>query len=181
MRIISGKYRGFKLKLVNSELTRETSDKIRGAVFNSLAVKVNKARVLDLFAGSGAYGLEAISRGALSCVFNDLQSAAVKTINENIDHLKVMSQSEVFNLDYSRLIKQLKDEHQACFDLIFLDPPYQFNEYEKLIDDLEPLGTEKLIIVCEVDLKTTINDTIYFEVFKQAKYGNKQIIYLERR
>lgn len=82
MRIIAGKYRSRLLKMVPDERTRETQDKVRGAVFNTLQDYVINSSVLDLFAGSGSYGIEAISRGAKSVIFNDINSISIRTIKD---------------------------------------------------------------------------------------------------
>src|SRR5690606_16282736 len=95
------------LKMVPSKDTRETSDKVRGAVFNSLADQVQHSKILDLFAGSGAYGLEALSRGATSVLFNDVKPDAVKIVKENIQALKEDTTSVVLQLDYEQIINKI--------------------------------------------------------------------------
>src|SRR5690554_4714652 len=117
MRITGGEFRSLKLKTVPEISTRETSEKIREAVFNVLGSKVIDSNVLDLFAGSGAYGLEALSRNAKKCMFSDTKLSATKTILANIDTLKVKSKTEVIKNDYKNIIN-FNLKNNILFDII---------------------------------------------------------------
>src|SRR5690606_10623434 len=178
MRIISGIHRSRIIKMVPSEETRETSDKVRGAIFNSLGDQVQDAYVLDLFAGSGAYGLEAISRGAKKCMFNDSKLHAINTILENIKNLKVESQSEVLKLDYLKAVEKLiKEEHK--FDIIFLDPPYKKVDLESLIMNLLNVLNEEATIIVEThkDVSLQVNKLIGFKIREPKVYGIKKVYF----
>ncbi len=179
MRIIAGKFRSRTLKMVPSESTRETSDKVRGAVFNSLSDSILNARVLDLFAGSGSYGIESISRGSKFTVFNDYKPIAVKTIKENLISLGVLDSVEVIQMDYQKAVTHLIDKNQL-FDVIFLDPPYDFKNYEELIESLTLITINGSMICLEVhkDTKLTLNHSSAFSVYKEKTYGIKKIIYI---
>jgi len=167
--------------MVPSEETRETSDKVRGAIFNSLGDQVQDAYVLDLFAGSGAYGLEAISRGAKKCMFNDSKLHAINTILENIKNLKVESQSEVLKLDYLKAVEKLiKEEHK--FDIIFLDPPYKKVDLESLIMNLLNVLNEEATIIVEThkDVSLQVNKLIGFKIREPKVYGIKKVYFIEK-
>ncbi len=127
MRIISGSARGRKLLAPGQrfgDLIRPTSDRAREAIFSILAAKVVGARVLDLFAGTGALGLEALSRGAVSAVFVDGQRSVIELINRNIALCGFAEGATVFHKDLARGLAFLAGQSLNGFDLVFLDPPY---------------------------------------------------------
>ena len=121
MRIIAGSAGGITIKAPRTEL-RPTSDRVREAIFSMLGDLVPGARVLDLFAGSGAMGLEALSRGASECHFIEQNSAACKTIEENFQHARLKN-GRVMKADAFSAIERLARDGSA-FDLVFADPPY---------------------------------------------------------
>jgi 16S rRNA (guanine966-N2)-methyltransferase len=123
MRIVAGEFRGRRLRPVPEKGIRPTADRIREAVFNILGDRVRGAVVLDLFAGTGALGLEALSRGAAEAVFVDRMDAALRTISRNLDDLGLANRSRVIRWDLSRNLGPLRGRRPA-FDLVFLDPPY---------------------------------------------------------
>lgn len=129
MRIISGLAGGLSIQVPKS-LTRPTTDKVRQAVFNMLGDLVPDARVLDLFAGSGAMGLESLSRGAASAVFVDEQRAACEVIRANLAKTKLAG-GQVRAGDALRTISDLAGIQAGQFDLIFADPPYQHERGDK--------------------------------------------------
>ena len=135
MRIIGGKHRSRVLAEFAGENVRPTSDRAREALFNILALKIYGARVLDLFAGSGALGLESLSRGAREVVFNDCSKDSVAIIKKNLATLKISvngEEAKVYNADYLTCLEQVK----GPFDLIFLDPPYRFDYGEKALEKI---------------------------------------------
>lgn len=171
MKIHAGRFKNHSIKRVKLESTKETSSMVREAVFNM--VNPLEAKVLDLFAGSGSYGLTAFSLGATKVVFVDNNSKAIKTILDNINKLNIANYVEVNNVDYKQYFKKNNDK----FNLIFLDPPYNFKDYESLvnvlIDKLEDNGK----IVLELEFKTIIDlEKINLDVIKNKKYGIKRII-----
>ena len=121
MRIIAGKYRGRKLYAPKGWQIRPTADRAREAIFNILGDRVRGARVADLFAGTGAMGLEALSRGAAQAVFVDSQPAALAAIRRNLETLG-LDEPRVIKADLSRGVGPLAET--GPFDLIFMDPPY---------------------------------------------------------
>ena len=124
VRIIAGTARGRKIETLEGMETRPTLDRVKEAVFGSLQFRIPYARALDLFAGSGNLGLEALSRGAKHVVLNDRNPACVEIIRRNIQTLGFSDAARTMNLDYAAAIERLSSEGEA-FDLAFLDPPYR--------------------------------------------------------
>ncbi|MDR2867080.1 MAG: 16S rRNA (guanine(966)-N(2))-methyltransferase RsmD [Acholeplasmatales bacterium] len=178
MRIIAGLYKARNILQVGLSTTRSTSDLVRGMVFNTL-FKI-EGSALDLFSGSGAYGLEALSRGANSCVFNDVNYQAYQTIKANLTLLKVEEKVyHVFNLEATHLLLKLKQTGQL-FNYIFLDPPYNFtiNEDDALIlsEILAPAGF--IIYETHVDAQITIFKDLF--VYKIKTQGIKKITFFKK-
>lgn len=152
MRIIAGFAGGRKLFAPAGERTRPTSDKIRGALFNILGERVRESFVLDLFGGTGALALEAISRGAAGAVISDLDQSAIEAIRRNTEtvmHGEDAGRIRIVRGDYRRVISELPPER---FDLIFLDPPYRMEEaYQAsilLLEGKQLIGSDA-VIICE--------------------------------
>lgn len=181
MRIIAGTLKSRKLKMVPSDDTRETSDKVRGAVFNSLGPITYDGTILDLFAGSGSYGLEAISRGAKLVVFNDNKQIAINTLNDNIQNLGVNSMTIVWKLDYQNALSRLA-QMDTKFDVVFLDPPYKLDIYESIVNQLYDYLNEDAKIVLEMDKERAIqvDKILNFKIDKEKIYGSKKILILTK-
>lgn len=147
MRVITGIARGRRLNAPEGLDVRPTTDKVKEAVFSAIQFEIQDAYVLDLFAGSGQMGIEAISRGASRAVFVDSSQRAIRCINENIRAVKFERQSEVINRDSYDYIKLTRN----MFDIIILDPPYRHNH----IDNILPFAAKKLkdggLIICEYE------------------------------
>jgi 16S rRNA (guanine(966)-N(2))-methyltransferase RsmD len=143
MRIIAGKYRSRILKSLKGLELRPSSDYLRETLFNVLGPNVEGSRFLDLYAGTGAVGIEAISRGAEEAVFVEHHAPTVKLIRENLASLKIESGVEVISANAAAALQKLAKWPQQPFDFVFLDPPYAFEqEYETT---LSMLGNSKLI------------------------------------
>jgi 16S rRNA (guanine966-N2)-methyltransferase len=173
MRIISGEHRGRRLKRVNKITTRETSDMVREAVFNILN-DVKNAHVLDLYAGSGSYGLEALSRGAQEVLFVDHDKDAINCIKENVQMLSYQSQAKMILSSDDHFFKtQTKIPR---FDLVFVDPPYAMNHYLEILDNLEPLVNTSGRIIIETAKKTELPEQ--YQAFRSRlsrPYGSKRV------
>ncbi len=141
MRIISGYLKGRKLACVKGGKIRPTSDKVREAIFNILSFSVKDAFVLDLFAGTGAFGIEAVSRGAQKVFFLDREKDALKTIKANAAYLPENSW-RIIKWDIKKNLRCLK-AYPATFDLVFLDPPYGKGLFEPTFDHLIGSGALK--------------------------------------
>lgn len=178
MRVVGGKYRTRILKRVGKDSTRETADMVKVAVFNMLQIQDGK--VLDLYAGSGAYGIEALSRGADFCYFVDQDKDAVKTIIENLNALKINDQAKVYHQIDERFISGLSQD--TLFDYIFLDPPYDLNNYKEIIEKLYPHLTPEGLIVCESKKQIEIDLSIEgIEKIKDKTYGIKRITIFKKQ
>ena len=134
MRITGGKFRGRKLHLVGKISTRETSDMVKVAVFNML-FHIH-GRVLDLYAGAGSYGIEALSRGATHVVFVDQDKDAASTIKHNLSMINLEDQANVYVQTDETFINRLQEGE--TFDFIFLDPPYEDERFDQIIPLLTP-------------------------------------------
>ena len=172
MRIIAGDYKGRKLFSPMDRSVRPTSDKVKEAMFSMLQTRIDGARVLDLFAGTGNLGLEALSRGADFCVFCDVSKDSLALIRQNIEMCRAEEYSEVIAGDYKRTLSLL--EGREKMDIILLDPPYKkglLPDVLERIRDNEILA-EDGIIVCEHYKETELDDvTCGFEKLKSKHYG----------
>ena len=177
MRVTTGKYRGRKLIENKYDHIRPTADVVKQAVFNKLAFVVLDSRVLDLFCGTGALGIEAISRGASEVVFADKDPRSVALTKSNLKNLGVVEKHRVITGDYKNVIKMLSGQN---FDIIILDPPYQSGVYEDAIQKIydSKLLSDDGIIVCEHNQKDEFN-FVPFEVVDEKVYGIKKISYLK--
>ncbi len=134
MRVVAGRLRGRKLLSVRGTGTRPTMARARAGLFDWLGARVHGARVLDLFAGSGAAGIEALSRGASHCVFVERARPALKVLRRNLEDLELLSSAQVSATDVVRALRGLT-VHSVRFDLIVADPPYRGDWLEKLASD----------------------------------------------
>lgn len=182
MRIISGTCRGRKLAPLKGLDIRPTSDRIRESVFNILGSRTRDARVLDLFAGTGALGLEALSRGAAHALFVDLSSTACRIIRRNIDLCRFPGQADVILQDVlSSLDHPAVSQHR--FDLIFLDPPYGRGDAARTLEhpQLAALLSENGIIVAEHDTREILSPPLTgLDIFRQKKYSRTAVTFLTR-
>ena len=130
MRIITGSARGTKLATLEGDTTRPTSERTKEAVFSMIQFDIEGRTVLDLFAGSGQMGLEALSRGAMSAVFCDFSDEAVEIVRQNAMKTKLYSKCKIMRLDYKEYIRAASNSKRK-FGIVFLDPPYKTNYIEK--------------------------------------------------
>lgn len=177
MRVIAGNYRSRPLKAPEGLNTRPTLDRVKEAMFNIISYHIENATVLDLFSGSGALGIEALSRGAKKVYFNDCNQEAYQVIKDNLNGLKINNGFELTKLDYLERIDSLNDK----LDIVLLDPPYKDKIYEDIINRLEEkqLLSKNAIIIVEAELSVSINlDNTY--TIKEHKYGNKKLIVIKK-
>lgn len=179
MRIISGTARGLKLQSLSGSDTRPTLDNVKEAIFSMLFDYVRGARVLDLFAGSGALGIEALSRGAEHADFVDLNPAACKVIKENLTKSRFLDVSKLYTLEAKAYIERAKKDGKK-YDLIFLDPPYSLGMLCEVLDCILKSGIidKGGLVVCEFDNGTDI-DIKDFLLVKDKKYGRVCVNILE--
>lgn len=150
MRIISGEKKGIHLKAVSGLNTRPTTDKVKESIFNMIGPYFDGGAGLDLFAGSGGLGLEALSRGLDTMIFVDRDREAIQTIKTNIEKCKYTDQTEVFRNDAERALKAVA-KRELQFDCIFLDPPYKLQKLIILMENIDhnQLLKQNGIIMCE--------------------------------
>ena len=168
MRIISGKYRGKKLKWFDIEGTRPTMDRVKESIFGMIQNFIPDSIVLDLFAGSGSLGMEAISNEAKSLTLVDNNPVVVKILKDNI--ISFDDDIEVLNIDYKRFLKSTSSK----YDVIFLDPPYRAGILNKAIRIIEErdLLQDGGIIVCEFE---DVSIECNYRLIKEKKYGTKSV------
>lgn len=180
MRVISGSARGLKLVTLEGMDTRPTTDRVKENLFNILSPYIDEdTNVLDLYAGSGALGIEALSRGAKSAVFCDRNDKSIEIIKKNIQKARVSDKSEVF-LGESELILKKLSHMGKKFDIIFLDPPYRNDIIPNILKELEISGVlaDKVIIVAETDIEDQLPDeTERLIVSRKQKYGNTKLTF----
>ena len=178
MRIIAGKAKGHLLQAPKGMHTRPTTDRVKEAIFSTLGDIVQNAVVLDAYAGSGALGLEALSRGAKQAIFLEKDRNAIQCLRHNLTHTKLTQQAIVYQGLSEKLLTQMQGKYH--FDLVFLDPPYQTGQ----IALLEPLLllpgmlTDNAFVVLETTGK---NQEIFIDTawqrYKTAVYGDTAVVY----
>ncbi len=152
MRVIAGAFRGRRLHAPKGPGIRPTIDRVREAVFNIIASEVPDAQVLDLFAGTGAMGIEALSRGAARCVFVDQSAEAVRLVRENLELCGVEDRALVIRDGVPSAIRGLAARGER-FELIFIDPPYGRGHLEKTMDILDAVAAPGALAVAEHFIK----------------------------
>lgn len=169
MRVITGLARGRRLETLPGEATRPTGEKVKESLFSAIQFDIEGRRVLDLFAGSGQLGIEALSRGASGCVFVDKNTEAVKIIRQNLLHTGLAEKSQVLGADALTYLTRPGDH----FDLVFLDPPYASELILPVLEKVAPLVNDGGIIVCETDENTVLPERLdRFAVAKTYRFGH---------
>lgn len=177
VRIISGTAGGLKLQTLDFASTRPTLDRVREAIFSMLREDIYGSVVLDLFAGNGALGIEALSRGAARCYFNDKNKQCCDIIKKNLNYTKLDALAELSCCDYTEALAIYK-KYAIRFDLIFLDPPYR-KGFD--VDSLElisrfDLASRDCTVVCEHSIEDLLPEQIgHFMRKKEKRYGTVAI------
>ncbi len=176
MRIIAGSLRHRIINETNLPTTRETQDRVREAIFNSIGPYFKGGKALDLFCGSGAMAIEAYSRGIDEIVLNDLNSEALNVARNNLVSLDI-KRYKLYNLDYTKF---LQDQNEA-FDYIFVDPPYKMNDVELLLKQISESKIKKsgTIIVFEMARETLACEITNIKIIKEKNYGKKKVVFYE--
>lgn len=183
MRIIGGKARGTKLYTLEGDNTRPTLDRVKESLFNIIQFDVPNSVFVDLFSGSGAVGLEAISRGAKKSIFCDKSRDAINIIKKNIDKIHCKEQTDVYQISYEELLQNKINEK---IDIIYIDPPYETNFAYKSINIIleRNLIDNDSIIIVETDREDVIKqiDTIeLIEIADKRKYGRAYLIFCKKK
>ena len=179
MRVITGTARGVPLKAPRGMDTRPTMDQVKEGIFSAIQFEIEGRTALDLFAGSGQLGIEALSRGAAHCTFVDKGREPVSVIRENLKKTRLEERAEVVQADYSSYLKTCRGQ----FDLILLDPPYAEIFLEtalKIISEIDIL-TNSGIIVCERPFEKSLPDDIPGLVrYRDYRYGKAAVTIFRR-
>ena len=175
MRVTAGKFKGRVLIENKFAHIRPTADIVKQAIFNKLNFILPNSKVLDLFCGTGALGIEAISRGAREVVFADKDVRSIGLTKQNLSKLNI--EGRVYKASYEKMIEKLAGEN---FDVILLDPPYASGVYEDCLKRIyeNNLLADGGIIVCEHNKKDEF-DYSPFEVVDEKRYGIKMVTYLQ--
>lgn len=172
MRVITGIARGKRLVTPDGSDVRPTSDKVKEALFSALQFDIEGRRVLDLFAGSGQLGIEALSRGAESCVFVDNSRASLNLVKKNLEITGLSVNAKVVQSDFSSFAAMCRD----TFDIVFLDPPYAAGILCDAIKAVLPLMSDFGMIICEYPPEVTIPESVAgFSVYRTYRYGKINI------
>lgn len=180
MRIIGGKFKGRKLQSVRGASTRPTSDRTREAIFSIIGPEVRGARVLDLYAGTGALGIEALSRGAQSAAFIDVSRQALSVLEANLAALALEVSINVIRWDLTRNLNCLRSSPRA-FNLVFMDPPYNRNLVTPTLShlhDSRSLDSGAHIIVEHSKQEPIESDVAPFEAVDRRRYGKTLVSFL---
>lgn len=169
IRVTGGELKGYKLKLPPSENIRPTSEKVKEAIFSILGSRTINCNFLDMFAGSGSVGIEALSRGADSCIFVEKNSLCCKIIKENIEKCRLIQKSKVIKNDVVKYIKSNKIENS----IIFIDPPYFEGIYQNIFYALSNSNLFNSLIIVERFKKVKIPSNISnIKLQKERIYGD---------
>ena len=177
MRVISGICKGLPIKAVPGSNTRPTTDKVKESIFNMIGPYFEGGLAVDLFAGSGSLGIEALSRGIDSCIFIEKDAKAIQTIHENLKKCHLEEQAEVFRVDALRAIKAM-EKRELTIDLLFLDPPYHKADLYDLVGILGEKGllSPDAIIMCEHEKTVHLPDHYHeFKLSRRETYGSTVI------
>lgn len=174
MRVVAGERKGMPLKAIAGDTTRPTTDKVKESIFNMIGPFFDGGIAVDLFAGSGGLGIEALSRGADRAIFIEKDSRAFQTLQENIKKCRYEDVSELFRADAMRAAKALL-KRDIVIDYLFVDPPYHKSEYYHLVDALVQEGkmADDAIILCEHAREVTLPESYGpFKLTRQETYGS---------
>lgn len=182
MRVIAGSAKRIQLKTIEGLDTRPTTDRIKETLFNMISEYLADSVFLDLFSGSGAIGIEALSRGAASAVFVEKNKKAMSCIQENLKATKLAEYATIYETDVFIALSRM--EHHKKFDYIFMDPPYNQLLEKKVLEYLSnsSLLSEDALIIVEASLETDFSyvEELGFSIVKEKKYKTNKHIFLEK-
>lgn len=177
MRIVAGKLRHRIIDMTNLETTRETQDKVRGAIYNMIGPYFDGGNALDLFAGSGAMGIEAYSRGVAKFTLNDINKSALEVCKKNCKALGILNDVTFTNMDYNLFCKSINQK----YSLIILDPPYKMDNIEEILEAVYPILDKDGIIVYEMGIDSKYPLEFHdMELWKNKEYGIKRVVVYRR-
>lgn len=172
MRVITGIARGRKLETLSGDDVRPTTDKVKEAIFSIIQFQIEGRKFLDLFAGSGQMGIEALSRGAESAVFVDKSKQAYNVVLRNLNNTKLSDNAKVINMDSISYLYQCNIK----FDIAFLDPPYSVGTLQQALEKVVDIMNVGGLVICESPYEEKLPEQIGgFKVKKHYKYGKIKI------
>ena len=182
MRVIAGSAKRLQLKTVEGMDTRPTTDRIKETLFNMISAYLADSNFLDLFSGSGAIGIEALSRGAAYAVFVEQSKKAMECIKENLKYTKLNDRAQFYETDVINALSRL--EGTKTFDYIFMDPPYNQLHEKRVLEYLSnsTLLSDDGIIIVEASLETDFSyvEELGFSIIKEKEYKTNKHIFLEK-
>lgn len=184
MRVIAGTARRLLLKTVEGREVRPTTDRIKETLFNMLQDRVQGCVFLDLFAGSGAIGIEALSRGAKKAFFVDQERRAIACIEENLNHTRLGERAKILRMDALLALERLEKTEEEAFDIVFIDPPYESRAEEEILKRLIKMDLikEESLIIIEFSKKRNTEDLLRdWDVLKVKEYKSNKHIFVKRR
>ena len=181
MRVISGKCRGTHLMAPEGMETRPTTDRIKETLFNMIAFDLPECQFLDLFSGSGAIGIESLSRGAKRAVFVDQGEKALRCIRENLEKTRLKESAEVLACSAEEAVKRL-GQKKDTFDIIFMDPPYALEGIDQIINGIAEYGLlkEEGYIILERSTKSIVNLPQDLVLWKEKKYKTTTLSFIKK-
>lgn len=179
MRVITGIARGKRLiTLPGDDIVRPTPERVKEGLFSAIQFDIEGRRVLDLFAGSGQLGIEALSRGAEKATFVDASEQSLGVIRRNIENTGFTDKARVVKSDYASFAVSCRDK----FDIAFIDPPYKANLFEKAIAAISPLMSDYGMILCEHPSEVSLSEQIAdFELSRSYRYGKVSVELYRKR
>ena len=177
LRIITGTAKGKKLKTLEGDATRPTSERIKEAIFSAIQFDLEDRRILDLFAGSGQMGLEALSRGSLSVMFIDSAREAMEIVKENARAVGFFDKCRYLVSDYRNYIRKASGREK--FDLVFIDPPYAMAccaDAAQRLCDAGMLADGAIVVLESGEEEIDLSALSAFEVIKSTRYGKKSAV-----
>lgn len=181
MRVVAGTARSLHLKTIEGNDTRPTTDRIKETLFNMLTGYIVDASFLDLFAGSGGIGIEALSRGAADCTFVEQNAKAVACIKENLAFTKLADRARVQKYDAVGFVNGLSS---ISYDVIFMDPPYSNGLERAVLENLssKKFDTDTLIVVeAAVDEDFGYLDSLGYDIIKDKRYKTNKHLFIRKK
>ena len=178
MRVITGTARGCRLETPAGQATRPTAERVKEGLFSAIQFEIEGRRALDLFAGSGQLGIEALSRGAASCVFVEQNGQAAELVRRNLQAAKLFSSAQVLTTEAFGFLARCREQ----FDLVFLDPPYGDALLASCLAAVEPHIADGGLVVCESDEGQALPETVgTLQADRTYRYGRVHITLYRRK
>lgn len=179
MRVIAGAAKGHNLQTIEGLATRPTTDRIKETLFNIIAFDLPECSFLDLFAGSGGIGIEALSRGASEAVFVDAAAECQQVITANLQHTKLQDRARLMKTDVLSALDKLADEGKS-FDIIFMDPPYESSLYEPVLQKIieKDLLKQEGYLITERSSQIPLTPPAGMEVLREKAYKTTILTFL---